>query len=254
MCVHTCDVYACVMCVCACDVCELLVRLDLGFCRTGWEILARLSLGFQKQMSTPAVTMFLFVLHPLDRCPSHKLWAVASGAQRPALRKDPRVLRKFCSFCNTRMLQYTCSPAQPHYGARGALYLLSIGPILAGQARGALEGEGGGDPISPNRHPLGAAGRWGDCLPGLPSARQLQILPVQEESEALALRLHVTDSVASGAQSALRQHMGPERAQDEVAKGSRVSPPAGTTGSLMTLLRRLGTRLVRWEGISPSLL
>lgn len=73
--------------MCACGVCARVYMCancrsgTAGFCRTGWEVPARLGRGFQKQISIPALAMSLFVPRTSANwgCPSHRWWAAASG-------------------------------------------------------------------------------------------------------------------------------------------------------------------------------
>lgn len=157
-------------------VCGLPVRPDLGFWSTGcgtpvsWSSEANVHSGSCDGLICPV---------SLARCQgglsSHRLWAVARGAQRPQVRTHESQGGSAHSYVRN-------ADVHPAWvGARDALYLLSIGPVLAGQARGPLEGEVSSSTLkqqeSGGPHPLTHTA----CLP---SARLLQIHPVRDEREA----------------------------------------------------------------------
>ena len=94
-------------------------------------------------------------VHWLCRCYlSHVHWIGATGTHQAtgcgqwpvgprglALGKNLRVSWRLAYPHTSETPIRTCTPAQPREGARDALYLLSIRPVLASQARGPLEGE-----------------------------------------------------------------------------------------------------------------
>ena len=139
-------------------VCEPPVRPDVGSAGQAGRVLQGRALLFRSKCPLPLLQgSCVSCVHRVDATrghPSHRLCALAREAQRPGPWRDLRVSRAWLSVHGHPCSARGRSPRAP--------YLLSIRPVLARQAGGALEERGGGTPLAPLLLP---SEQWGGKHP-----------------------------------------------------------------------------------------